>query len=113
MLKLVSLSKVKWWWHVVVIGTYFLIAPISPPHTPDTPSEPDRSIASTDDPIMIRSRVIEPERFVVDIHHKSKEEEVVKLKKARIVLVDYDLIRRDFPHIKTLSEFFWIVDQQT
>lgn len=74
---------------------------------------PGRNIANDPQPIY-RNRVIEPERSILDIHSGSTQEKVVKLKNARIVLADYDLIRRDFPHIKNMSNEEidnWILNQ--
>jgi hypothetical protein len=63
---------------------------------------PSRNIAQVSEKIY-RNRVIEPERTIDDVHQLSKFEEVVKLKNARIVIADYDLIRRDFPQVRDLS----------
>jgi hypothetical protein len=74
---------------------------------------PSRKIAEATDKIY-RHRVIEPEKKIKDVHEKSIFEEVVKLKNARIVMADYDLIKRDFPQIRDLSNTAidsWILDQ--
>lgn len=74
---------------------------------------PERSIAN-DNSKIYRNRVIEPERTVEAVHIDSKTEKVVRLKEARIVIADYELIRRDFPHIKDLSNpeiDDWILNQ--
>ena len=63
---------------------------------------PSRSIANDPEKIF-RQRVIEPERLIEDVHQLSQMEKVAKLSNARIVLADYDLIRRDFPHIRDLT----------
>jgi hypothetical protein len=44
-----------------------------------------------------------PKREITEVHHGSVGEEVVRLKNARVMLVDYDLVRRDFPGIAHLS----------
>lgn len=74
---------------------------------------PSRKIAQVTDQIT-RNRVIEPERYIRAVHSRSKFEKVVRLKNARIVIADYELIKRDFPQIKDLSNGEidnWILNQ--
>lgn len=49
------------------------------------------------------NRTIDPVRKISDVHAKSKSENVVRLKRAKIAIVDYDLIRKDFPDLVKLS----------
>lgn len=82
-------------------------------HTPTIhEGRPERKIAQSRS--ITRNRVIEPERVIEDVHPQSIAEEVVRLKHARVVMADYDLIRRDFPHIRKLSNpeiDEWILNQ--
>lgn len=74
---------------------------------------PSRKIATAPEKIY-RARVIEPEKKMIDVHEKAIFEEVVKLKDARIVMADYDLIKRDFPQIRDMSNpeiDEWILNQ--
>ena len=45
---------------------------------------------------------ITPERDINVVHPSTQSEEVVRLRDAKIVIVDYDLVRRDFPTIQHL-----------
>lgn len=74
---------------------------------------PNRKIAQVSEKIY-RQRVMEPERTVEDVHFLSTYEEVSRLKNARIVIADYDLIKRDFPQVRDLSNpeiDNWILSQ--
>lgn len=57
---------------------------------------------------------ISPTREIEQVHPSSVAEEVTKLTKAKIVLVDYDLVRKDFPELTALSNDQidrWLLDQ--
>jgi hypothetical protein len=44
-----------------------------------------------------------PLRTIEEVHKSSKPEKVLKLSNARVAIVDYDLLRLDFPVLKDLS----------
>ncbi|MBT3586289.1 MAG: hypothetical protein HN509_15385 [Halobacteriovoraceae bacterium] len=57
---------------------------------------------------------IDPKRAIEEVHVDSVAEEVQKLKNPRILIADYDLIRKDFPSLKNLSNpqiDHWLLDQ--
>ena len=72
---------------------------------------PSRYIASNNDDGFWN---INPKRTIEEVHPQSESEQVAKLANPRIVVADYDLIRRDFPAMaaKTNDEIDrWILDQ--
>lgn len=46
---------------------------------------------------------VDPLRSALEVHPEAKVEEVLRLKNARVVIADYDLIREDFPRLSGLS----------
>ena len=61
-----------------------------------------------------RELTIDPVRRVNGVHSGSEAEEVVKLSQARVVMADYDLIRKDFPHVAHMAEHEideWLINQ--
>lgn len=48
-------------------------------------------------------RTATPLRTIREVHYGSRAEEVVQLGKARVAILDYDLLRLDFPILKELS----------
>lgn len=51
-----------------------------------------------------RELTIEPVRVVNGVHSGSQAEEVVRLSNAKVVMADYDLIRKDFPEVAAMAE---------
>lgn len=73
---------------------------------------PHRNIANNADEDQFWNIV--PKKQISEVDPRSETEQVVKLKNARVVLVDYDLIRRDFPAMKNYSNpevDKWLIDQ--
>ncbi|GAB4014872.1 MAG: hypothetical protein Fur0010_13350 [Bdellovibrio sp.] len=71
---------------------------------------PSRKISSDDTSFWN----ITPKRSIEEVNEIYEQEKVLKLKNPRIVIVDYDLIRRDFPSIANLSNpqiDQWLLDQ--
>jgi hypothetical protein len=63
----------------------------------DETNDYSRSIASE------RDWTAKPVRLIEDLKTTSKEEQVAKLKDAKVVYADYDLIRYDFPELRNLA----------
>ncbi|PIQ60152.1 MAG: hypothetical protein COW00_07765 [Bdellovibrio sp. CG12_big_fil_rev_8_21_14_0_65_39_13] len=73
---------------------------------------PHRTIANSDNDSQFWN--IEPKRNIKEVDVHSETEQVVKLRNAKVVIVDYDLIKRDFPVMKNYSDSEidkWLIDQ--
>ncbi len=56
----------------------------------------------------------EPLRTIKQVHPESNAEKMARLKKARIAILDYDLLRQDFPALEKMTNpqiDEWILDQ--
>jgi hypothetical protein len=56
----------------------------------------------------------EPKRTINQVHSQSVPEEMYRLRKARIAIMDYDLLRLDFPSLNNMTNYQidrWILDQ--
>lgn len=66
-------------------------------------------------PVIPKTHVnIDPKRTIKEVHELAKAEEVFYLKNAKIVIADYDLIKKDFPFTRSLNNFEideWLLSQ--
>lgn len=61
-----------------------------------------------------RQMTLDPVREVNGVHSGSQAEEVVRLQNAKVVMADYELIRKDFPHVAHMAEHEideWLLNQ--
>lgn len=63
----------------------------------------DRGIFRSVSSVEQRKQTIDPKRVISEVHPKSKSEQMYKLTNAKIVIVDYDLMRKDFPELNKLD----------
>jgi hypothetical protein len=49
------------------------------------------------------SQTVDPKRNIGEVHSNSPAEQMKQLTNARVVMADYDLIRKDFPQVANLS----------